>query len=70
MIPQEVADIRDLLIKKFNIREDIALNAAWAIYDRGNSMREALELFFNHYPHGINPYLDDAHRKARAALAQ
>lgn len=29
---------------------------------------EALAIFVAHYPHGINPYLDDAHRKARAAL--
>jgi hypothetical protein len=32
-------------------------------------MRAALELFERHYPMGINPYLDEACRKARAALA-
>ena len=30
---------------------------------------EALQLFHDHYPHGINPWLDEAHTKARAALA-
>ena len=32
-------------------------------------MREALQLFRDHYPRGINPWLDEAHSKARAALS-
>jgi hypothetical protein len=32
-------------------------------------MQEALTLFCDHYPHGINPCLDEAYNKARAALA-
>jgi hypothetical protein len=31
---------------------------------------EALRQFAAHYPRGINPFLDDAHSKARAALAR
>lgn len=32
-------------------------------------MREALQLFRDHYPRGINPWLDEAHSNARAALS-
>lgn len=31
---------------------------------------DALQEFCSHYPRGINPFLDDAHIKARAALAE
>lgn len=33
-------------------------------------LQEALRIFFTHYPMGINPYLDVAHRLARVALAK
>jgi acyl-homoserine lactone acylase PvdQ len=31
-------------------------------------MGKALEMFVNHYPMGVNSFLDDAYRRARAAL--
>lgn len=33
-------------------------------------MLEALKTFVAHYPMGINPFLDDAYRAARAAIAK
>ena len=32
-------------------------------------LREACEQFVMHYPHGINPYLDEAWRKCRELIA-
>jgi len=51
------------------MREDLAaLEAA----DAGvvAELVEALRQFEAHYPRGINPFLDDAHAKARAVLAK
>lgn len=31
-------------------------------------LAEALQMFIEHYPAGINSFLDDAHKAARAAL--
>jgi hypothetical protein len=33
-------------------------------------MKKALRLFVAHYPHGINPYLDQAYSEARDALTK
>lgn len=33
MIPQVVADVRDILTKNFNIDADTALKIAWALYE-------------------------------------
>jgi len=34
------------------------------------SLREAAQMFADHYPHGLNPRLDEAYNLARAALAR
>lgn len=38
--------------------------------DEAPDMLEALKTFVAHYPMGINPFLDDAYRDARAAISK
>jgi hypothetical protein len=36
--------------------------------EREKALEEALQMFVDHYPHGVNPYLDEAYGKAKDAL--
>lgn len=36
MIPQVVADVRDILTKTLNVDPDTALKTAWALYEAGH----------------------------------
>lgn len=46
---------------------DLITEASVTLHDGG---RAALQKFVDHYPHGINPYLDEAYSEAREALAK
>lgn len=39
-----------------------------ALIAERDALRAALTMFPNHYPRGINPFLDDAHNMAQSAL--
>nr|USU32973.1 hypothetical protein NG677_04520 [Methylobacterium sp. OTU13CASTA1] len=60
-----------LITEREAIRWPAALNAAAEILmpAEGAGLREAAQMFVNHYPHGINPFLDRAHTLASTALA-
>jgi hypothetical protein len=46
-----------------------AVNSHSALLSRVRELEVALRQFEAHYPMGINPFLDDAYRAARAALS-
>lgn len=53
-----------------NCREDGRQIANARLIAAAPEMLEALQAFEAHYPLGVNPFLDDAFRSARAAIAK
>ncbi len=75
ILPEVFRDIDDP--PKFGVRdhENGLIGAFWNKKDQqlhiaAPDLLDALLQFEAHYPHGINPWLDEAWNKARAAIAK